>query len=282
MPSTFSPILRTELPATGEGAGIWGTTTNNNLGTLMESAIAGTATIVMPSGSADYTLTAYNGLADEARAHVLNITGALTANRNVIIPAASKTYLVHNATTGAYTITLKTATSLGILVPQGSYAWVYCSGTTVTNVGGGAAGGGGATGGGTDAVFVENDNVATINYTVGSGAYISGVTVTIATPAVFTLASHGFVADSQIHLTTTGTLPTGLAIDTVYYVISAGLTSGAFEVSTTLGGSAVNTSGTQSGVHSIAKMKNATSCGPVTIASGVTVTIPSGSVWTIC
>lgn len=281
MASTFSPILRTELIANGEQAGTWGTTTNTNLGTLMESAIAGTANVAMPAGSADYTLTALNGVSDEARAHVLNISGALTANRNVIIPAVSKTYLVHNSTTGAYTITLKTASSTGILVPQGSYAWVYCSGTVVTNVGGGAAGGGGATGGGTDSVFVENDNVVSQNYTLGSGAYTSGVTVTIATPAVFSLANHGFVADSQIHLTTTGALPTGLAADTVYYVISAGLTSGAFEASATLGGAAINTSGTQSGVHSIAKIKNATSAGPVNIATGVVVTIPSGSSWSI-
>ncbi len=281
MASTYSPILRTELIANGEQSGTWGTTTNLNLGTLMEAAIAGTANVAMPAGSADYTLTAYNGLTDEARAHVLNITGALTANRNVIIPAVSKTYLVHNATTGAYTITLKTASSTGILVPQGSYAWVYCSGTTVSNVGGGAAGGGGATGGGTDSVFVENDKVVTTNYTIGSNAYISGVAISNATPAVCSLANHGFVASSQVHFSTTGGLPTGLAVDTVYYVLAAGLTSGAFEVSLTDGGAAINTSSAGSGVHSIAKIKNAVSAGPVTVVGGVVVTIPSGSSWSI-
>jgi microcystin-dependent protein len=74
-------------------------------------------------------------------------------------------------------------------------------------------------------------------------------TVTIATPAVFTLASHGLVAGDSVYFTTTGALPTGLTANTLYYVIATGLTSGAFEISATEGGSAVNTTGSQSGVH---------------------------------
>jgi len=79
----------------------------------------------------------------------------------------------------------------------------------------------------------------------------STVTVTIASPAVFTLNGHGLVAGDIVHLTTTGALPTGLAQNTGYYVISAGLTANAFELSTTLGGAAINTSGTQSGTHTL-------------------------------
>ncbi len=41
MPSTYSPDLRIELIANGEQSGTWGTTTNTNLGTLIEDAIAG-------------------------------------------------------------------------------------------------------------------------------------------------------------------------------------------------------------------------------------------------
>ena len=143
------------------------------------------------------------------------------------------------------------------------------------------AGGAGAVGGGTDKLFYENDVVVSQNYTIGSGAYVSGVTITQASPAVFTLASHGFVAGSQVILSTTGALLTGLSVGVPYYVITAGLTSGAFEVSSTLGGAAINTTGTQSGVHSVAKVKNAMSSGPISIADGVVVTIQSGSVWSI-
>lgn len=77
------------------------------------------------------------------------------------------------------------------------------------------------------------------------------VTVTIATPAVFTKLSHGFVAGQALRFTTTGALPTGLVVGTTYYVISAGLTTNDFEVSATVGGSAVNTSGSQSGTHTM-------------------------------
>jgi hypothetical protein len=74
-------------------------------------------------------------------------------------------------------------------------------------------------------------------------------TVTIASPALFTKTQHGLQAGDTITLSTSGSLPTGLSSGTTYYVISTNLTSDAFRVSTTLNGSAVNTSGTQSGVH---------------------------------
>jgi hypothetical protein len=59
------------------------------------------------------------------------------------------------------------------------------------------------------------------------------------------------VAGDPVQFTTTGTLPTGLSAGTTYYVISTGLTSGAFEVSATLGGAAINTTGAGSGTHSV-------------------------------
>jgi hypothetical protein len=73
-------------------------------------------------------------------------------------------------------------------------------------------------------------------------------TVTIASPAVFSL---GYALDNgtAVTLTTTGYLPTGLIPGTVYYVINA---SGATcNLSATYGGSAINTTGTQSGTQSI-------------------------------
>jgi hypothetical protein len=76
-------------------------------------------------------------------------------------------------------------------------------------------------------------------------------TITIATPAVITSTAHGFVAGNSVSFTTTGALPTGITVGTTYYVLSAGLTANDFQVSLTFGGTAVNTSGTQSGVHSV-------------------------------
>jgi hypothetical protein len=75
------------------------------------------------------------------------------------------------------------------------------------------------------------------------------ITMTIASPAVVSWTSHGFAANDAISFATTGALPTGVTAGTVYYVIAAGLGANAFEFSTTVGGAAVNTSGSQSGTH---------------------------------
>ncbi len=74
-------------------------------------------------------------------------------------------------------------------------------------------------------------------------------TVTIASPAVCTSVAHGLVEGDIVHFTTTGALPTGLAAATEYYVIATGLTADAFRLSATRGGAAINTTGSQSGVH---------------------------------
>ncbi len=79
------------------------------------------------------------------------------------------------------------------------------------------------------------------------------VTMTVASPAVVTWGvagnGHGLVAGSPFKFSTTGALPTGVTAGTQYYVISTGLTETTFQFSTSNGGSAVNSSGTQSGVH---------------------------------
>lgn len=75
--------------------------------------------------------------------------------------------------------------------------------------------------------------------------------MTIASPCVVTSAGHGFSAGTQIKFSTTGALPTGLTAGTTYFVLATGLTTDTFRVSTTDGGSAVNTSGSQSGTHTI-------------------------------
>lgn len=77
-------------------------------------------------------------------------------------------------------------------------------------------------------------------------------TVTIASPGVITLNSHGFTGGEAIYLTTTGALPTNLTANTTtYYVLSASLTANTFRVATSRGGTAINTSGSQSGTHTL-------------------------------
>lgn len=73
-------------------------------------------------------------------------------------------------------------------------------------------------------------------------------TVTVASPAVVTRASHGFLGGERIRLSTTGALPTGLSTTVDYYVLY--VSASTFNLSLTFDGTAINTSGTQSGTHS--------------------------------
>jgi hypothetical protein len=72
-------------------------------------------------------------------------------------------------------------------------------------------------------------------------------TVTIASPAVVTETAHNRPAGSAVTLTTTGALPTGLSPGGTYYV--ANPTADTYNLTATLGGALINTSGSQSGVH---------------------------------
>lgn len=78
-------------------------------------------------------------------------------------------------------------------------------------------------------------------------------TVTIATPGVVTRAGHGLATGQVVYLTTTGALPTGLTASEPYFVIY--VDANTFRLATTLAnaqaGTAINTSGTQSGVHTL-------------------------------
>ncbi len=130
MVSTYSPILRVELIGTGDQSGVWGLTTNRNLGTLLENAISGRV-VVPHTDAASITLTTNNGVADQARPMILSITGILTANREVICPTLSKRYIVTNDTTGGFNVTLKTAAGTGVAVPPGLAFDVFCDGTNV-------------------------------------------------------------------------------------------------------------------------------------------------------
>jgi len=75
-------------------------------------------------------------------------------------------------------------------------------------------------------------------------------TISIASPAIVSITAHGWSIGDSINFGTSGALPTGLAVNKAYYIISAGFTADQFEVSETRAGAAINTSGTQSGVHS--------------------------------
>lgn len=78
------------------------------------------------AGGTDVTLTS-----TEAAYGILYFTGLLTANINVIVPTAVRDWIIYNNTTGAYTLTVKTAAGTGIAVTQGNRQILACDGTNV-------------------------------------------------------------------------------------------------------------------------------------------------------
>ena len=132
MASTYSTNLALELIGTGEQSGTWGVTTNTNLGTLLEQAISGYVTQAITDG-ADTTITIPNGATGVARNMFIEMTGALTAARNLIVPANKKLYFIYNNTTGGYAVTVKVSGQTGVSVPNGKKVILVSNGTDVVN-----------------------------------------------------------------------------------------------------------------------------------------------------
>lgn len=164
MASTFSPSLRLELIGDGDQSGIWGQTTNNNLGTLLEQAITGVVTITM--ADANYTLTSFNGVSDEARNAVLVVTGTNSQQRSVIAPLVEKTYIIRNATIGGFPIQIIGLSGTGVVIPNGVTTMVYCDGINFFSAQNGTPGN-----------LTVNGNLAVTGTTALTGA-LSGSTAT--------------------------------------------------------------------------------------------------------
>jgi hypothetical protein len=208
--STYSPSLRIELITTGDQAGVWGTTTNTNLGTLIESAIAGYTSVSITS--ANQALTALNGVADQSRNMTIALTTTTTANFNVYAPPAEKTYVIQNAS--SYTATIynstvlgnTTAAGLGVAIPAGKTVTIWSDGTnfsfqndhlpslTLASPLAAASGGTGLTALGAGvATFLatpSSDNLrAAVTDETGTGALVFATSPTLVTPALGTPAS---------------------------------------------------------------------------------------------
>lgn len=128
MASTASTVLRIELMNPGEQDGTWGTKTNSNFG-ILESALTGVTAIATTGG--ETTLTNADYVNDQAKKLALDVTGALVSNATIVIPNATKSYKVLNRTSGAFTLTIKTTSGVGLVITQSSGAEIYCNGSNV-------------------------------------------------------------------------------------------------------------------------------------------------------
>jgi len=125
MSSTYSTNLALELIGTGDQAGNWGSTTNTNLGTLIEQAISGYTTYAC-SGGTD-TLAMTNGASATARNMFLELTG--TGGGTLVVPSNKKLYFIYNNTSSA--ITVKVSGQTGVSVPAAAKIILVSNGTDV-------------------------------------------------------------------------------------------------------------------------------------------------------
>ena len=293
--ATYSQSLKLTLLANGEGAGTWGQTTNTNLGTLLEQAITGVQSIVM--ADANYTLSNLNGASDEARNAVLVVTGTNAAVRDIIAPLVNKQYLVVNNTTGGFAINIRASSGFSVSIPNGSSVFVYCNGTNF---------------------FSAQPNYTTGNFTVGGNLAVTGTStftgaVTANSVSLGNVTATGNVAANNIAITGfanaanviasgnsqfngTGALKIPVGTNGQRPTPATGMvrfssTDVQFEGYngtqwTSIGGAAAGGAVYENkqsinANYTMTTDYNGESVGPITIASGVVVTIPSGSRWVV-
>ena len=130
MASTYSNSLRLELIGTGEQAGTWGSTTNRNLGTLLEQAISGVETVTITGNT---TLTTNNGQVDQSRNMVLEINGSIAGASSLYVPAQEKIYIIKNSTVGGHAVSIQVTgpTGAAVAIPNGKTGIVYSTGANV-------------------------------------------------------------------------------------------------------------------------------------------------------
>ena len=134
MASSYSTNSKLELITTGEKAGLWGTITNTNLQILEQLSTGYLSSAQLASG--DLTLALDNGATSNGKNLYIKLTGTLGANRSVTIPdSAERVMIFEDATTrgnfALYTITVKTLSGSGVVLPIGSNSLVYSAGTNV-------------------------------------------------------------------------------------------------------------------------------------------------------
>lgn len=129
MASTFSD-LKFELIGTGDQSGTWGTTTNLNLGTAIEEAITGSATVTFADADEALTLTD-TPTTQTARNLRLTLAGTATGPLNLTVPDIEKFYIINN--TLSYAVTIKNSTGSTVAIPANLSGLVYSTGLGIVN-----------------------------------------------------------------------------------------------------------------------------------------------------
>jgi hypothetical protein len=135
MANSTSANLKLTVQATGENSGTWGQITNTNL-LILEQAIGGYDAVGL-NATTGATLTFSNGVLSNGKNQVIKLTGTITSNVDVVIPdSIEKTYLIENATSGAFTVTFKTTSGTGATwtATNKGYKILYSDGTNIVDI----------------------------------------------------------------------------------------------------------------------------------------------------
>jgi hypothetical protein len=131
MASTYSPNLALSLIVDGTEAGLWGSITNTNLGTLIEQAISGYDDTSIDVTAGNVTISIPNGATGVARNMYLRVNGTPGVARDLIVPTNRKLYFVHNNSNAA--VTVKVLGLTGVSVPATRKTVLLCNGTDIVD-----------------------------------------------------------------------------------------------------------------------------------------------------
>jgi hypothetical protein len=128
MASTYVNDLRLEEIGSGEQSTTWGTTTNTNLELIAEAF--GYATEAITEDADTFSTTIADGATDPGRALYLKYTGTLDSVCTVsLLPnTVCKLWIIENATTGGYNISMKQGSGSEVVVPNGHVKVIYTDG----------------------------------------------------------------------------------------------------------------------------------------------------------
>ena len=299
MTTAYTSLLGLALPVTGELSGTWGDVVNTSITNLLDSAIAGTTTI---SSDADVSLTTTNGVSNTSREAILLWTASGTVTRTITAPAQSKVYIVINKTGSTQSIKLVGAgPTTGVTILANELAICAWNGADFVKV---------ANQYGISSVTALNASADSIFSSTGALTISKGTTAQ--QPGSPTTGMLRYNSTSNEFEGYSGSSPAwksvgGSAIsnDTstssnIYPLLAAATRGTAQNVytskdkllykpitgefsSTVLNASngIVVNSATISTSYTVASGSNAMSAGPVSIASGQSVTVSSGSRWVV-
>jgi len=235
MSSTYSPNLQIELLGAGDQAGNWGSTTNTNLGTLVEQSISGYTTQAVATGT-DVTLAMTPGASATARNMYLQLTGTGGTATNLIVPSNKKLYFIYNGASGA--VTVKVSGQTGVSVPAGAKVSLVSNGTDIidaTNYSSSLTVGNILSAGAITTYPTTNFTASISNGSGAAGTVLNVSAVPSGTLYVGQYISSGAAANTQITGFTSGTLG-GIGLYTVgtsQLVASTAMVAAAGATSTT-------------------------------------------------